>query len=121
MTNVTHIEDYQPDEPRIPAIYRTIDQVKAEFDGTGAEVMPIRDQASDELTDEQLEILWSTAVEQSSEIVSNSERPVEVSLLLINLVDDLLIRGVDSSYILSAVHRGFEINEDRSAEIAAEN
>ena len=121
MTNVTHIEDYQPDEPRMPAIYRTIGQVKAEFDGTGAEVIPIRDQASDELTDEQLQLLWSTAVEQSSEIVSNSERPVEVSLLLTNLVDDLLIRGVDSSYILSAVHRGFEINEDRSAEIAAEN
>jgi hypothetical protein len=121
MTNVRHIEDYQPDEPRMPAIYRTIDQVKAEFNGTGAEVMPIREQTSDELTDEQLQILWSTAVEQSSEIVSNSERPVEVSLLLTNLVDDLLIRGVDSSYILSAVHRGFEINEDRSAEIAAEN
>jgi len=118
MTNVRHIEDYQP---RMPAIYRTIDQVKAEFNGTGAEVMPIREQTSDELTDEQLQILWSTAVEQSSEIVSNSERPVEVSLLLTNLVDDLLIRGVDSSYILSAVHRGFEINEDRSAEIAAEN
>ena len=59
-------------------------------------------------------------MEQSSEIVSNSERPVEVSLLLTNLVDDLLIRGVESSYILSAVHRGFEINEDRAAEIAAE-
>ncbi len=86
---------YWDDEPRVPAICRTIDQVKAEFDGAGA-------------------------VEQSSEIVSNSERPVEVSLLLTNLVDDLLIRGVESSYILSAVHRGFEINEDRAAEIAAE-
>ena len=53
--------------------------------------------------------------------MSNSERPVEVSLLLTNLVDDLLIRGVESSYILSAVHRGFEINENRAAEIAAEN
>ena len=121
MTNVTHIDDHQPDESRIPAIYRTIEQVKAELDGTGADVIPIRDKEPDELTDEQVEILWSTAVEQSSEIVSNSERPVEVSLLLTNLVDDLLIRGVDSSYILSAVHRGFEINEDRSAEIAAEN
>ena len=121
MTNVTHIEDHQPDESPKPAIYRTIEQVKAELDGTGADVIPIREQTSDELTDEQLQILWSTAVEQSSEIVSNSERPVEVSLLLTNLLDDLLIRGVDSSYILSAVHRGFEINEDRSAEIAAEN
>ena len=121
MTNVTHIEDYQPDESPKPAIYRTIDQVKAELEGTGADVIPIRDEGSDELTDEQLEILWSNAVEQSSDIVSNSERPVEVSLLLTNLVDDLLIRGIDSSYILSAVHRGFEINEDRAAEIAAEN
>jgi hypothetical protein len=112
---------YWDDEPRVPAICRTIDQVKAEFDGAGADVIPIREQASDELTDEQFEILWTVAVEQSSEIVSNSERPVEVSLLLTNLVDDLLIRGVESSYILSAVHRGFEINEDRAAEIAAEN
>ncbi len=121
MTNVTHIDDHQPDESRIPAIYRTIEQVKAELDGTGADVIPIRDEESDELTDEQLEILWSTAVEQSSEIVSNSESPIEVSLLLTNLVDDLLIRGIDSSYILGAVHRGFEINEGRAAEIAAEN
>jgi len=82
----------------VPAICRTIDQVKAEFDGAGADVIPIREQASDELTDEQFEILWTVAVEQSSEIVSNSERPVEVSLLLTNLVDDLLIRGVESSY-----------------------
>ena len=101
---------YWDDEPRVPAICRTIDQVKAEFDGAGADV-----------TDELFEILWTVAVEQSSEIVSNSERPVEVSLLLTNLVDDLLIRGVESSYILSAVHRGFEINENRAAEIAAEN
>ncbi len=121
MTNVTHIDDHQPDESRIPAIYRTIEQVKAELDGTGADVIPIRDKEPDELTDEQVEILWSTAVEQSSEIVSNSESPIEVSLLLTNLVDDLLIRGIDSSYILGAVHRGFEINEDRAAEIAAEN
>ena len=120
MTNVTYIEDYQLDEPRIPAIYRTIDQVKAEFDGAGADVIPIREQEPDELTEEQCGELWEAAVEQSSEIVSNSERPVEVSLLLTNLVDDLLIRGVESSYILSAVHRGFEINEDRAAEIAAE-
>ncbi len=121
MTNVTHIEDYQPDESPKPAIYRTIDQVKSELDGAGADVIPIRDEEPDELTDEQVEILWSTAVEQSSEIVSNSESPVEVNLLLTNLVDDLLIRGIDSSYILSAVHRGFEISEDRAAEIAAEN
>ena len=121
MTNVTHIDDHQPDESRIPAIYRTIEQVKAELDGTGADVIPIRDKEPDELTDEQLEKLWSTAVDQSSEILSNSESPIEVSLLLTNLVDDLLIRGIDSSYILGAVHRGFEINEDRAAEIAAEN
>ncbi len=67
---------YWDDVPRVPAIYRTIDQVKAEFDGEGVDVIPIREQASDELTDEQFEILWTVAVEQSSEIVSDSERPV---------------------------------------------
>ena len=33
MTNVTQIESYRPDEPKVPAIYRTIDQARAELEG----------------------------------------------------------------------------------------
>jgi hypothetical protein len=121
MTNVTQIESYRPDEPKVPAIYRTIDQARAELEGPVADVMPIREQAPEELTEDDVLSLWNQAVNQSSELIESSERPMEIAMLISNLVDDLLLCEIEPSYILTAVQRGFEYNEERLAEMTAQN
>ena len=42
-------------------------------------------------------------------------------MLISNLVDDLLLCEIEPSYILTAVQRGFEYNEERLAEMTAQN
>ena len=119
--NVHQISDYQA-EDTLPSnnIFQTIEEAKADLDGETAEVIPFEKPEDDELSDDDIEFLWDEAVNQSFEIIDKSERPVEVLLLIANLVDDLIIRDVRSSSILSAVKHGLELNEDRVAEMEAE-
>ena len=119
--NVTQISDYQAeDTPPSNNIFQTIEKAKADLDGETAQVIPFEKPEDDELSDDDIEFLWDEAVNQSFEIIDKSERPVEVLLLIANLVDDLIIRDVRISSILSAVKHGLELNEDRVAEMEAE-
>ena len=118
--NVTQISDYQADDTAPSNIFQTIEKAKADLDGETAEVIPFEKPEDDELSDDDIEFLWDEAVNQSFEIIDKSERPVEVLLLIANLVDDLIIRDVRISSILAAVKHGLELNEDRVAEMEAE-
>ena len=121
MTNNVHqISDYQAEVAPTSSIFQTIEKAKADLDGETAQVIPFEKPEDDELSDEDIEVLWDEAVNQSFEIIDKSERPVEVLLLIANLVDDLIIRDVRISSILSAVKHGLELNEDRVAEMEAE-
>ena len=118
--NVTQISDYQADDTAPSNIFQTIEKAKADLDGETAEVIPFEKPEDDELSDDDIEFLWDEAVNQSFEIIDKSERPVEVLLLIANLVDDLIIRDVRISSILSAVKHGLELDEDRVTEMEAE-
>ena len=118
--NVTQISDYQTEDTPTSNIFQTIEKTKADLEGETAEVIPFEKPEDDELSDEDIEVFWDQAVNQSFEIIDKSERPVEVLLLIANLVDDLIIRDVRISSILSAVKHGLELNEDRVAEMEAE-
>ena len=118
--NVTQISDYQTEDTPTSNIFQTIEKTKADLEGETAEVIPFEKPEDDELSDDDIEFLWDEAVNQSFEIIDKSERPVEVLLLIANLVDDLIIRDVRISSILSAVKHGLELNEDRVAEMEAE-
>ena len=118
--NVTQISDYQAEDTPTSNIFQTIEKTKADLEGETAEVIPFEKPEDDELSDDDIEFLWDEAVNQSFEIIDKSERPVEVLLLIANLVDDLIIRDVRISSILSAVKHGLELNEDRVAEMEAE-
>ena len=118
--NVTQISDYQTEDTPTSNIFQTIEKTKADLEGETAEVIPFEKPEDDELSDEDIEVFWEQAVNQSFEIIDKSERPVEVLLLIANLVDDLIIRDIRTSSILSAVKHGLELNEDRVAEMEAE-
>jgi len=118
--NVTQISDYQTEDTPTSNIFQTIEKTKADLEGETAEVIQFEKPEDDELSDDDIEFLWDEAVNQSFEIIDKSERPVEVLLLIANLVDDLIIRDVRISSILSAVKHGLELNEDRVAEMEAE-
>ena len=118
--NVTQISDYQTEDTPTSNIFQTIEKTKADLEGETAEVIPFEKPEDDELSDDDIEFLWDEAVNQSFEIIDKSERPVEVLLLIANLVDDLIIRDIRTSSILSAVKHGLELNEDRVAEMEAE-
>ncbi|SVE47089.1 uncharacterized protein METZ01_LOCUS499943 [marine metagenome] len=118
--NVTQISDYQTEDTPTSNIFQTIEKTKADLEGETAEVIPFEKPEDDELSDDDIEFLWDEAVNQSFEIIDKSERPVEVLLLIANLVDDLIIRDVRISSILSAVKHGLELDEDRVAEMEAE-
>jgi len=118
--NVTQISDYQTEDTPTSNIFQTIEKTKADLEGETAKVIPFEKPEDDELSDDDIEFLWDEAVNQSFEIIDKSERPVEVLLLIANLVDDLIIRDVRISSILSAVKHGLELNEDRVAEMEAE-
>ena len=118
--NVTQISDYQTEDTPTSNIFQTIEKTKADLEGESAEVIPFEKPEDDELSDDDIEFLWDEAVNQSFEIIDKSERPVEVLLLIANLVDDLIIRDIRTSSILSAVKHGLELNEDRVAEMEAE-
>ena len=118
--NVHQISDYQAEDTAPSSIFQTIEEAKAVLDGETAKVIPFEKPEDDELSDEDIEFLWDEAVNQSFEIIDKSERPVEVLLLIANLVDDLIIRDVRISSILSAVKHGLELDEDRVAEMEAE-
>ena len=118
--NVTQISDYQTEDTPTSNIFQTIEKTKADLEGETAEVIPFEKPEDDELSDDDIEFLWDEAVNESFEIIDKSERPVEVLLLISNLVDDLIIRDVRISSILSAVKHGLELNEDRVAEMEAE-
>ena len=118
--NVTQISDYQTEDTPTSNIFQTIEKTKADLEGETADVIPFEKPEDDELSDDDIEFLWDEAVNQSFEIIDKSERPVEVLLLIANLVDDLIIRDVRISSILSAVKHGLELNEDRVAEMEAE-
>ena len=118
--NVTQISDYQTEDTPTSNIFQTIEKTKADLEGETADVIPFEKPEDDELSDDDIEFLWDEAVNQSFEIIDKSERPVEVLLLIANLVDDLIIRDVRISSILSAVKHGLALNEDRVAEMEAE-
>ena len=118
--NVTQISDYQTEDTPTSNIFQTIEKTKADLEGETAKVIPFEKPEDDELSDEDIEVFWEQAVNQSFEIIDKSERPVEVLLLIANLVDDLIIRDVRISSILAAVKHGLELNEDRVAEMEAE-
>jgi hypothetical protein len=119
--NVHQISDYQA-EDTLPSnnIFQTIEETKADLDGETAEVIPFEKPEDDELSDEDIEVFWEQAVNQSFEIIEKSERPVEVLMLITNIVDDLKMWGIHTSSILSAVTRGLDYSEDRIAEMEAE-
>jgi len=121
MTNNVHqISDYQAEDTAPSSISQTIEEAKAVLDGKTAEVIPFEKPEDDELSDEDIEFLWDEAVNQSFEIIDKSERPIEVLMLITNIVDDLKMYGVHTSSILSAVTRGMDLSEDRIAELEAE-
>ena len=119
--NVHQISDYQA-EDTLPSnnIFQTIEEAKAVLDGETAQVIPFEKPEDDELSDEDIEVLWDEAVNQSFEIIDKSERPIEVLMLITNIVDDLKMYGIHTSSILSAVTRGLDLSEDRIAELEAE-
>ena len=118
--NVHQISDYQAEDTAPSSISQTIEEAKAVLDGETAEVIPFEKPEDDELSDEDIEVLWDEAVNQSFEIIDKSERPIEVLMLITNIVDDLKMYGVHTSSILSAVTRGMDLSEDRIAELEAE-
>ena len=118
--NVTQISDYQADDTAPSTIFHTIEKAKADLDGETAEVIPFEKPEDDELSEDDIEFMWDEAVTQSFGIIDKSERPIEVLMLITNIVDDLKILGVHTSSILSAVTRGFDHSEDRIAELEAE-
>ena len=121
MTNNVHqISDYQTEETPTSNVFQTIEEAKADLENEPAEVIPFEKPENDELSDEDVEFLWDKAVNQSYEIIEKSERPIEVLMLLSNLVDDLSILDVRTSSILSSVKHGIELAEDRRTELEAE-
>ena len=118
--NVTQISDYQTEDTPTSNIFQTIEKTKADLEGETAEVIPFEKPEDDELSDEDIEVLWDEAVNQSFEIIDKSERPIEVLMLITNIVDDLKMYGIHTSSILSAVTRGMDLSEDRIAELEAE-
>ena len=118
--NVTQISDYQTEDTPTSNIFQTIEKTKADLEGETAEVIPFEKPEDDELSDDDIEFLWDEAVNQSFEIIDKSERPIEVLMLITNIVDDLKMYGVHTSSILSAVTRGLDLSEDRIAELEAE-
>ena len=118
--NVTQISDYQTEDTPTSNIFQTIEKTKADLEGETAEVIPFEKPEDDELSDDDIEFLWDEAVNQSFEIIDKSERPIEVLLLITHIVDDLKSYGIHTSSILSAVTRGFDLSEDRIAELEAE-
>ena len=120
MTNVHQISDYQEEVAPTSNIFQTIEKAKADLDGETADVIPFEKPEDDELSDEDIEVFWEQAVNQSFEIIDKSERPIEVLMLITNIVDDLKMYGVHTSSILSAVTRGMDLSEDRIAELEAE-
>ena len=114
MTNVHQISDYQTEDTEPSNVIQNIEEAKT------AEVIPFEKPEDDELSDGDIEFLWNQAVNQSFEIIDKSERPIDVLMLITNIVDDLKILGVHTSSILSAVTRGFDHSEDRIAELEAE-
>ncbi len=120
MSNVTQISDYQVADTPPSNIFQTIENAKADLDGETAEVIPFEKSEKDELSDEDIEILWDQAIDQSFEIIDKSERPIEVLLLLTHLVEDLKMCSIHTSSILSAVEKGFDLWEDREAALEAE-
>lgn len=118
--NVTQISDYQADDTAPSNIFHTIEKAKADLDGETAEVIPFEKPEDDELSDEDIELLWDEAVNQSFEIIDKSEQPIEVLMLITHIVDDLKMCGIHTSSILSAVTRGLDLSEDRIAELEAE-
>ncbi len=118
--NVHQISDYQAEDTAPSSIFQTIEEAKADLEGEPAEVIPFEKPEDDELSDEDIEVLWDEAVNQSFEIIDKSERPIEVLMLITNIVDDLKMYGVHTSSILSAVTRGMDLSEDRIAELEAE-
>ena len=109
--NVTQISDYQEEVVPTSNIFQTIEK---------AAVIPFEKPKDDELTEEDIEVFWDQAVSQSFDIIDKSERPIEVLMLLTHIVDDLKLYGIHTSSILSAVERGFDLHEDRTAAIEAE-
>ena len=121
MTNNVHqISDYQTEDIPTSNAFQTIEEAKADLDNEPAEVIPFEKPENDELSDEDVEFLWDKAVNQSYEIIEKSERPIEVLMLLSNLVDDLSILDVRTSSILSSAKHGIELAEDRRTELEAE-
>ena len=118
--NVTQISDYQTEDTPTSNIFQTIEKTKADLEGETAEVIQFEKPEDDELSDDDIEFLWDEAVNQSFEIIDKSERPIEVLMLITNIVDDLKMYGVHTSSILSAVTRGLDLSEDRIAELEAE-
>jgi hypothetical protein len=118
--NVTRISEYQVADTPASNIFQTIESAKGDLDSETAEVIPFEKPENDELSDEDIEILWDQAIDQSFEIIDKSERPIEVLLLLTHLVEDLKMSGIHTSSILSAVEKGFDLWEDREAALEAE-
>ena len=118
--NVTQISDYQTEDTPTSNIFQTIEKTKADLEGETAEVIPFEKPEDDELSDDDIEFLWDEAVNQSFEIIDKSERPIEVLMLITNIVDDLKMYGIHTSSILSAVTRGLDLSEARIAELEAE-
>ena len=113
MSNVHQISDYQA-ENTPPSSIQTIE------DAETGEVIPFEKPEDDELSDDDIDFMWDEAVTQSFGIIDKSERPIEVLMLITNIVDDLKMYGIHTSSILSAVTRGLDLSEDRIAELEAE-
>ena len=104
-TNVTQINESQAERPQVQRIYQSIEVAKTELDGANAVVIQFQNPETDELTDEEFADLWEAAVLRSMELFHRSSGSLEVSLLLTNLIDDLLIWEAEASEVLFAVQR----------------
>ena len=106
---VTQIKDYQEEKDERPAIYSTIEQASADLDTAMGEVVPFQQSETTEPSDEDIDRWWAEAVEQSRNIICSTERSMIGAMLITNLVDDLRICGISSSFILSAFQRGLDL------------
>ena len=79
--NVTQISDYRTEDTPTSNIFQTIEKTKADLEGETAEVIQFEKPEDDELSDEDIEVFWEQAVNQSFKIIEKSEIEISENLI----------------------------------------
>jgi len=124
-TNIIQLDEHRDPVVHTANIFETVEAAKDEDRPQGAEVLPFnatreKPEEDDRPTDEEIDEMWSRAVDDSFEIVSTHRGSIYGLMLLSNLVDDLQAVGYTSSIVMNAVQHGFELQEKRIAACAEE-